>query len=214
MIRIEKAEKPKVLEDNAVAWAQEYLGMLEAGVAVPDRVRFRYRHSDIKTTLRSESSDKCIYCESKISHVFPGETDHLAPVSERPDLYVTWENLGYVCKDCNQWKGAYYDEDEPLIDPFSVDPSEHLAFFGPVVFQQPGDLLGFRTIHRLKLCRGALLERRREMLEGLQVMIDQWSNMPEGPTRDLFKSQVVEQADRTHEYSAAAKAFLHQSCDW
>ena len=128
MIRLTKAPKPKILEDNAEVWTQECLALLQAGGDVPDPIRHRYRHPQIKETLRKEASDKCIYCESKISHVFPGETDHLAPVSQRPDLYLCWENLGYVCKECNRAKGAYYSDLEPLIDPFSDDPGEHLAF--------------------------------------------------------------------------------------
>ena len=119
MIRLTKAHKPGVLGNQADAWTREYLELLEAGDEVPDSVRYRYRHPDVKEALRTEASYKCIYCESKISHVFPGETDHLAPVSERPDLYVRWENLGYVCKECNRAKGAYYSEAEPLINPFT-----------------------------------------------------------------------------------------------
>ena len=67
MIHVAKAQKPQVLEDNAEEWTQEYLGLLEAGADVPDRVRYRYRHSDIKTTLRSESSDKCKRLEALVA---------------------------------------------------------------------------------------------------------------------------------------------------
>ena len=170
MIRLTKAPKPRILEDHAEVWTREYLELLEAGDDVPDGIRYRYRHAQIKETLRTESSDKCIYCESKISHVFPGKTDHLAPVSRRPDLYLCWENLGYVCKECNRSKGAYYSGVEPLIDPFWDEPSEHLAFYGPTVFHLPGDMIGLRTIRKLKLCRSALLERRRELLERLRLV--------------------------------------------
>ena len=214
MIRVTKGEKPAVLGERADQWTQEYLELLEAGCDVPDAVRYRYRHSDIKKALRMESSDKCIYCESKVSHVFPGETDHLAPVSKRPDLYVNWENLGYVCKECNHAKGAYYSETEPLIDPFTVEPGEHLAFFGPLVFQKPGDGLGLRTIGRLRLRRSALVERKGELLEKLQLMIDRWTQLAEGPTREFLREQIVEQARDSYEYAATARAFLGQACGW
>lgn len=214
MIRLTKAAKPKILKDYADKWTQEYLALLHVGDDVPDRIRYRYRHPDIKETLRTESSDKCIYCESKISHAFPGETDHLAPVSKRPGLYVCWENLGYVCKECNRSKSAYYDEVEPLIDPFSDEPGEHMAFYGPIVFQLPGDMLGLRTIYKLKLCRTALIERRCELLKHLQIMIDQWWAMSDGSTRELFKEEILKLADSSHEYSATAEAFISQSCGW
>ena len=214
MIRLTKAHKPGVLGNQADAWTREYLELLEAGDEVPDSVRYRYRHPDVKEALRTETSDKCIYCESKISHVFPGETDHLAPVSERPDLYVRWENLGYVCKECNRAKGAYYSEAEPLINPFTDEPDEHVAFYGPLVLHRPNDALGLRTIGRLRLCRSSLIERRRESLENLQRMIDSWAQLPEGPTRELLREQIMERARDAHEYAATARAFLSHACGW
>ena len=214
MIRMTKGKKPAILEERADQWTQEHLGLLDACDAVPDTVRYRYRHPDIKKALRAESSDKCIYCESKISHVFPGETDHLAPVSKRPDLYVRWENLAYVCKDCNRAKGAYYSEAEPLIDPFTVEPGNHLAFFGPLVFHRPGDDLGLRTVGRLKLRRSSLVERRGDVLEKLQLMIDRWAQMPEGPTREFLREDIMERVGDSHEYAAAARAFLNHACGW
>lgn len=214
MIRLTKGATPAILKDRAGQWTQEYLDLLKACDGVPDTVRYRYRHSDIKDALRTESSAKCIYCESKIAHIFPGETDHLAPVSKRPDLYVCWENLGYVCKECNRAKGAYYNEAEPLIDPFTDEPLEHVAFFGPLVFHRPGDALGLRTVGRLKLCRSALVERRGELLERLQLMIDRWAQSPEGPTREFLREQIVERALDCHEYAATTRAFLKQACGW
>ena len=214
MIRLTKGERPAILEDRADEWTQEYVDLLEAGDGVPDAVRYRYRHPDIKQALRAESSDKCIYCESKMSHIFPGDTDHLAPVSRRPDLYVRWENLGYVCRECNQAKGAYYNAAEPLMDPFADEPEEHLAFFGPLVFHRPGDEMGLRTIGRLKLRRSSLVERRAELLGKLQVMIDRWARVAEGPTREFLREEIVELAGESREYAATARAFLSQACGW
>ena len=214
MIRVIKGERPRVLDDRAEQWTQEYMNLLNAGDNVPNAVRYRYRHPDIKKALRLESSDKCVYCESKISHVFPGDTDHLAPVSRRPDLYVRWENLAYVCRECNQAKGAYYDQMEPLIDPFSDRPEEHLTFVGPLVFHKPGDDLGMRTVGRLKLRRISLVERRGELLEKLQLMIDRWARMAEGPTREFLKEEIMERVEDSREYAATARAFLNQACGW
>ena len=111
-------------------------------------------------------------------------------------------------------KGAYYDEAEPLIDPFTVEPRAHVAFFGPLVFHRPGDDLGLRTVGRLKLRRSSLVERRGELLEGLQLMIDRWAQLPEGPTREFLREQIVERARDCHEYAATARAFLEQACGW
>ena len=53
MIRLTKAPKPRILEDHAEVWTREYLELLEAGDDVPDGIRYRYRHAQIKETLSS-----------------------------------------------------------------------------------------------------------------------------------------------------------------
>jgi hypothetical protein len=63
MRQLQKLPKPAVLEQNEIPW-------LAAFVDDPDNPtkRYRYRHPEIKSTLRTETSDKCVYCESKIGH--------------------------------------------------------------------------------------------------------------------------------------------------
>ena len=91
------------------------------------------------------------------------------------------------------------------------DPSNHLRFYGPVVFQAPGDVKGYRTRTILDLARMSLCERRKEKIERLQTLIDTWSSRPEGPTRELMKTQLLSELRRDKEYSAAARAFVFQS---
>src|SRR5262249_49893992 len=131
----------------------------------------RYTDARVKAVIRAEANDKCMYCESKVSHVFPGETDHIVPVSKRPDLVVAWDNLGYVCKECNREKGNYYDDASPLINPFTESPSDFLQFLGPAVFCIGPPLRGQLTISKLKLQRMALVQRRTERLEYVLKMI-------------------------------------------
>ncbi|WP_321395882.1 HNH endonuclease signature motif containing protein [Emcibacter sp.] len=107
MIKLDKLPKPQVLEDNEENWTDEYLKLKAGDDTVPKAARFRYRHPDIKETLRQETFEKCVYCESKISHVFPGETDHIIPVTKAEDKIVSWDNLAYVCKECNREKSDY-----------------------------------------------------------------------------------------------------------
>ena len=135
MIRLEKGPEPHVLSQNGTQWTEDYCTGLEDG-SLTDTQKFRYRHPEIKQTIRAETYDKCAYCESKISHVHPGETDHIFPVSRRPDLFVSWNNLTFVCTECNRQKLDYYSEAEPLVNPYIDQPSDHLIFFGPMVFAQ------------------------------------------------------------------------------
>jgi hypothetical protein len=211
LIKLTKGPKPAVLASNEVAWREEYARYLR-GDDVPQAARFRYRHGDIKNALRSECFDKCIYCESKISHTFPGETDHLAPVSKRPDLVVEWQNLAYVCTECNREKLDYYSEAEPLINPYSDLPSDYLIFYGPIVLQRAGNGKGYRTVQKLKLTsRMALIERRKERIEALQALLDLLVRTEPGHTRDLIAEQIRDACAADKEFSAFLTAFVYQS---
>ena len=71
MIKIEKLEEPQILKDNATKWTQEYLDYIHKGGQIPDSVKTRYSHPDIKTQLLKETHAKCAYCESKFTHIEP-----------------------------------------------------------------------------------------------------------------------------------------------
>jgi len=62
-----KLQEPVVLEQNAKEWLQQYLNNRDSNYR-----KTKYRHEDIKDTLRRETVNKCAYCESKIGHNTPG----------------------------------------------------------------------------------------------------------------------------------------------
>ena len=192
-------------------WTEEYAAY-KRGELVPKAAQTRYRHIDIKQTLRQETHDKCIYCESKISHVFPGEIDHIRPLSKRHDLVVQWENLAYICKECNREKSDYYSEAEPLINPYFEDPAQSLIFYGPIVLHRTGNAKGLRTLHQLKLkSRMSLVERRKERIEALQILLDLFISYPDGYTRKMLGEQIREACTEDKEFSACLKEFVRQS---
>lgn len=212
MIRLTKHAKPDVLVEKEAAWTKEYDDFKNGLEGVPKAAEVRYRHADIKTTLRTESCDKCIYCESKISHVFPGETEHILPSSRRRDLVVAWDNLAYVCKECNREKGAYYDVNEPLINPYIEDPDDFLLFLGPMVYCKGVNGKGHLTILQLKLWRTALIERRKERIEQVLTLIQLCETKPEGPTKRLIWQQIQQEAAPDKEYSAFVREFIRARC--
>lgn len=213
MIRLRKSQEPTILRLYGAAWTKEFLEQ-RAADALTTVVRFRYRNAEIKERLRGDSYDKCIYCESKISHVFPGETDHIEPVSVRPDRYVEWENLAYVCTECNRQKGAYYDPSLPLLNPYIDDPRDHLLFLGPLVVHVPGSRRGEVTVRRLKLSRPPLFERRRERLEQLHDLVCRYFDMDAGHLKDLIRAEIVRQVGDEYEYAASARAYLDSVPGW
>src|SRR5262249_27227141 len=104
MIRLRKLDRPQVLEDNFDAWTAELQSAIQANDPQIEKLKLRYRHADIKAALVEETHGKCAYCESQVRHVFPGDTEHIAPSSKRPDLTYQWTNLTLVCGVCNRNK--------------------------------------------------------------------------------------------------------------
>lgn len=210
MIRLVKGDMPAVLKESAAAWTAEFLAARASG-DVSDTIRYRYRNADVKGCLLKEAYGKCMYCEIKLA---VGETDHFAPVAERPELIVDWPNLGLACKECNTNKGAYFSLTEPLINPFVDDPADHLLFFGPLIMGKAGDPKGFRTVTKIKLSRPDLLQRRAERVQRLQPLIQQWLQQPDGPTKDLVKEAILAECADSAEFAAIVRAYLYQELGW
>lgn len=211
MIRLRKGPPPKVLVEKAAQWTAEYLDALNGTDKLPDTIRFRYRHPDIKAALRRDSHNKCIYCEGLIGF---GETDHINPVTACPDQIALWDNLGLVCKECNTHKGDYCQPAEPLINPFPNEPAECLIFLGAIVIPIPGNAMGIRTELRLKLNRMDLIQKRTLRLQRLTPLVHQWKDYPDGPTKDLLAEALLDQAADKEEYAATVRAFLRHVLDW
>lgn len=210
MIPVSKGPKPPILEANEAGWTVEYMAARAAG-PVQDTIRYRYRHQEIKGALHAEAHSKCVYCETKVA---VGETDHINPVTECPEQIVAWVNLCLACKECNTNKGAYYSAAEPLINPFTEDPSMHLLFFGPLVLGKAGDGKGFRTVARIKLSRTELLQRRVQRVERLQPLANQWLAQPDGPTKELLRLALLAECADSAEYAAVVRAYLSQELGW
>lgn len=205
MIRLRKGNPPTILVEKAAEWTEEYRKALAAGGEITKTVRFRYRHKDVKAAIRLESHNKCIYCEGPIGF---GQTDHITPVSKRPDLVVAWTNLALVCPECNTHKSDYYDLALPLINPYVEDPAEFLLFLGPFVMAVAGNQRGQVTERQLKLNRPDLFERRTRRLKMLEPLLHQWAAQPPGTLKDLLKVAILEEASDDKEYAATVRACL------
>lgn len=208
MIKIAKADVPAVLDQNSADWTQKIVDALNRSEAIREADRFRYRHPDIKATLLQETHSKCAYCESKICHVIPGDIEHILPFSKRPDLAFSWENMTISCRECNRRKSDYYDEAQPLINPYKDDPAAHIQFHGPMPLHAPGDQLGRRTIGKLGLDRPDLILQRAERIRRLKDLIDLWAREPEGSDKSLLWKQIEEECSDDREYAAVVRAVI------
>lgn len=213
MIKITKKPKPKILQDNAKQWTEEYLEALNQPTPVPSYIQYRYQNPDIKNLLEQETYGKCAYCESKLKHITFGDIEHILPKNKkaRPDLYVEWDNLTLACEVCNRtYKKKYYVPSDPLINPIAEDPKEYLMALGPFIYQAPGKRKGELTVTILGLNRPELIERRKEKIEALLPLIDKWENETNEYYKKLLRSQIQKEAESDKEFSFVINSYLKQ----
>ncbi|WP_225233384.1 HNH endonuclease signature motif containing protein [Klenkia terrae] len=200
MRKLTKDAGPAVLQSKGSTWAADY------AAAADDSKPSPWRHREILSLLIAETSEKCAYCESKISSVAYLHVEHILPKSRRPDLVVDWGNLTLACPVCNTAKGAYYDASAPLLNPYSDEPSAHLAIVGPCIEGRPGDELGRRTVDKLKLRRVALLIERAKRIEALHCLIERWA-LAVGSDRETLAEVIVDELADEVEFCQTLRAY-------
>ncbi len=112
MIAVQRTNPPKILERKETEWVNKLLSA--ANKKQRDNAQSKYRHKDIKKALRAMCHDKCVYCESKMTHVAYGDIEHYRPKSKFPELTFAWSNLLLACGVCNgtEYKGNTFPEEE------------------------------------------------------------------------------------------------------
>lgn len=211
MIKLTKIEEPDILKENALKWTVEYLDCITNDIKPTSTIKYRYRDKSIKEQILKETHGKCVYCESKISHVCPGDIEHILPKNKdaRPDLYVKWDNLTLACEVCNRdYKKDYFNEQDPLINPYEDNPEEHLIAGGPFLYNMPGDRKGYITIKILGLNRTTLIERRKERIESISSLLEKWISEQNPYIKSILKEQIIKEASSDSEYSFIIKSHL------
>lgn len=173
-------------------------------------LRTNYKHTDNKTALILASHDKCMYCESKVSHAYYGDIEHIKPKSKFPDLKFDWGNLGYVCARCNGYKSDKYDEANPILNPYDEDPETHLVVLGAVFAHKDNSERGKMTIEEqggVHLNRPALIERRQDRINLIKKVIDACAKL-EDSAKEVVLESIKPEAEADKEYSLCIKALL------
>ncbi|HSK74130.1 MAG TPA: HNH endonuclease, partial [Pyrinomonadaceae bacterium] len=176
-----------------------------------ETIKNRYKHPQIKARLLEETSEKCAYCEIKISD-FNTEIEHILPKDSFPEKVVEWENLTIACSDCNRKKLDNIDLDNPPINPFVDKPSIHLVALGPMIMHKSGDMRGEVTERLFKLNEGRLFERRKERLENLSNLLDKYVSS-EGLMKRLLKKEIEKEQNKDKEFVFVVKAYIKQVCN-
>ena len=202
MVKIQKLEEPQILKDNAKKWTEEYLGYISRGEEIPNSVKKRYSHADIKSQLLKETHEKCAYCESKFTHIEPGDIEHIKPKNPdaHPELYVTWSNLTMSCENCNRsGKKTYNNDNEPLLNPYTDEIDSEIKGLGSMIFSKTRK--GQLTIDVLKLNRPELIERRSEKLQKLDLMRRKFEDENNSTYQKILLDQILEEISADKEYS-------------
>ncbi len=176
----------KVLERCQQSWDKAKA----EGREVTKSVSSCYRQREVKQSLLDETFRKCAYCESLISHVAWGDVEHLKPKSESDAGVLDYDNLTIACSICNNCKSNYWSLDEPILNPYSDDPDNHLCFLGTLVWTKKGSRLGRRTIDLLSLNRAALWERRKEHLDRISALADRFVDATREPLKDALRREL------------------------
>jgi hypothetical protein len=169
-----------------------------------------YKHPKNKEALKNASHDKCMYCESKISHIDFAHVEHIKPKAQDkfPHLEFDWNNHGYACPKCNNAKSKKYFSGCEFVDPYTEDPADHLCVFGAFLFNKQGSERGEITIKEIELNRAELVEKRNNRITDIQKALDACFRTTNIQLRNLAIDELKRDADNDKEYSIFVKALL------
>ena len=207
MRRIEKTACPDVLEQNGGQWLQEFLKNPNN-----ETRRFRYRHPEIKERLKKETFGKCVYCESKIGHNTPGDTEHIRPVKKFLQEIFVWENLTISCSECNRRKRDYYDVNCMFINPYTDNVEDMIVHLGPFVAWKIGNERAEITIRILELdkyTRMELISRKIEKIEEVKNLLENIEGKVGGILRELLELKLNEMISVSSEFSGMAMVVVN-----
>ena len=141
MIKLNLVSQPTALTPALIAQlTQEFIN---TGKTV-------WKGNGIEAALLDMSDNKCCYCECRIDEESKYlEVEHFQHKDKYKDLVLDWSNLLPSCKRCNTTKGAHDVISEPIINPSSQNPQEHLYFRAYRI--RPKTTLGDKTIEVINL---------------------------------------------------------------
>ena len=169
-----------------------------------------YKYRENKQALRHASHDKCMYCESKISHIDYAHVEHIKPKADNkfPELKFDWDNLGYSCPKCNNAKSDKYDINTPFIDPYAENPEEYIFVFGSLLFPRNGSERGDLTISEIELNRGDLIEKRQTRIDNITKTLKVCFRTNNDDLRNNAMESLRVEGNADKEYSLVVNAFI------
>ncbi|MCT4562379.1 MAG: HNH endonuclease [Crocinitomicaceae bacterium] len=210
MIELKKKSKPQLLINNGDAWTADLMTEFYQTNTINKTKQNRYSRTEIKEVLVEETNGKCAYCESKVTHIYPGDIEHIIPKAKFPRLTFTWNNLTFGCYWCNNKKRNFLDRANMMLNPYKDKTNEHIRAFGPIICHINSSQRGEITWRVLELNRAELRDKRQEKIEELQVLIDKY-NLTTNPTlKGLIEVEILDFIERT-DYSFSLKQYFEDN---
>lgn len=211
MIKLTKLAEPEVLRNHGEEWTRLLLEKIGKGEKPTATEASRYRHPEIKAAIIEETHGKCAYCESKLRHIHHGDVEHIYPKSLDESKRFKWSNLTLACEICNQNKSNKDPKTEHIIDPYDVDPDQHILFIGALIFPK-GTPQGQNTTVLLDLNRTELVERRQEKLAQIMTSYNTvfQCNLPLATKKAILENIKANDGSNNAAYTAMARSLMQQ----
>lgn len=220
MIKVERTEKPKILEKKEQQWLSAYKTALNAYQTNPSesnkikkkKAENKYNNGALKKALKNMFMDKCAYCESHIPHIYFGDIEHFRPKSKFPNQCFEWDNLLLSCGICNSkmYKSDKFPETNEggfFVNPVTENPDEFFNFeFDPQTGTAnviPKNERGNTTEIELGLNRIDLVKHRSSIVKKMAVIAIKAN---QGDVKCL--NEIHSYCGKEDEYSAFAIALV------
>lgn len=206
MIKLIKKDKPEILVKNAEKWTEELMSYVRKGANIPDSIKKRYNHPEIKFVLNQETNGKCMYCEGYIGAVSYAHIEHFRPKCLYPHKTFEWDNLGLGCQVCNTNKKEFFDEALPYINPYYENPDEFFIFIGTMIIQRPGCPRAENMSKRLQLNRPELMEQRKEAIDKVANLVERYVAETNPAIKNMLKKNIEIEFSPEKNYSRCVKS--------
>ena len=207
MIKLIKQQCPEIIRQSKETWTKELLKAKENGEDI-SKFNKNYKRPEIKDALKQDASNKCMYCESKVSPTYYGDIEHIKPKSKYPELTFEWDNLGFACRLCNNIKRDKYEEDNPIINPFKENPLDFFDPIGAYIYPKKGNSRGKITEETVELNRPDLLEQRRDEFNQIKKLVKIMNSRPgDLELRQVIIENIKERCTSDKQYSMCLNSF-------
>lgn len=214
MIHIDRLPKPDILIEKEKEWTENFIN---SGEKRPHNSK--YGHQQIRTRLNSMSSNKCFYCERKLTGVSK-EIDHFIEVSDPTgkELAFNWDNLFLACNNCNDKFDNATIEVSQVLNPCVHADKEietNISFEDEFITAKNNSQKGLLTIKKFRLDTELLDLLRSKQLNQFNKLLIQIQRNQIAENRatmnDLEKESLLIFKQKDHQFSLMFKIILEEN---